>query len=117
MTADVVVLRPPAPPDELVYPNHVAFYEAFLAPIFPQLEDAEPGWCPQWRDHPAAENGVAALWRAWEILQQDPGPGQASWLANLAIPIMRELRDDDGPFRGCSPARHTPTAMSLPVTQ
>lgn len=113
MTAPVVI-RPPVPVDELVYADHVEFYERYLSQVFARDPEIEPGWCPEWREHPAAEAGVDALWRAWEQLQQDPGAGLASWWANLALPIMRELLDERGTFGGCSATRHTPTTRPLP---
>lgn len=112
----VVVLCPPADPDELVYPDHVRFYDEFLSLIYPQDPDGTPRWCPSWRAHPAADYAVMALWRAWEKLQQDTGPGQASWLANLAGPIMRDLTADPGPFTGCRADRHNPQTAALPRT-
>ena len=102
--------------------RHVEFYDRYLPRVFARDPEIESGWCPQWRDHPAAESGVDALWRAFEALQQDPGGGLASWWSNLAIPIMRELAipimrellDERGTFAGCSATRHTPTSRPLP---
>jgi len=113
VTAPIIV-RPPVAAEDLVYADWVQFYDQLLSQVFAQDPEREPGWCPEWREHPAAAFTVAALWRAFEQLQQDPGAGLASWLVNLAIPAMRELLDERGTFAGCSAERHTPTTRPLP---
>lgn len=95
-----------APP---VYGDHVEFFHQefrawFAEPSGGTRQRAE--WCPKWREHPEADRAVDALWRAWEVLQRDPGAGLAVWLANYAYPILDRLTDQGGTFAACARRKH-----------
>lgn len=95
-----------APP---VYGDHVEFFFQEFRAWFAEPNGGTRGraeWCPHWRDHPEADRAVDALWRAWEVLQRDPGTGLAVWLANYVYPIMDRVLDPGGTFAACSRSRH-----------
>jgi hypothetical protein len=64
-------------------------------------------WCPQWWSHPEALLRLEGLCRAFEDLRVEP-TGVSVWLRDHADYHLPMLTDPDGPFRGCSPDRHTP---------
>ena len=68
--------------------------------------------------HPEAVVRLEAMWRAWEKMRrEDPLAGIAKWFVEIGDPMMRELLDPDGPFKGCNETRHREKSedMSLPT--
>lgn len=108
-TASIAASNPPADdPDDLRYPNHVVFFQDFLAPAYARdLDSGLYKWCAKWRYHPEANERIDSLWRAYEIQSQDSGTGMAKWWVQWADPIMHKLMDPTGCFSGCGPTRHT----------
>ncbi len=80
-----------------------AFVEQFIAPTFERALNTTATWCPQWWRHDGAAVRLTALWLAWEH-QHATGEadGPAKWFAYYAGPIMREVMDPEGTFKGCS---------------
>lgn len=97
-----------------------AFVNDYLAQIARRrLNRATAVWCPNWWEHPEALIRLTALWRAFEILTQDPGLGMSTWWLHHADPHLRALMDpDQGPFAVCDPRDgHSSRPLGpLPVT-
>lgn len=106
---------PPAPAN--FYPDVAAFVAGFLAPAFGREwhdQDTERRWCSSWWLHTEAVIRLEALWKAWEVLRQDPGTGASSWLRDHADPALAALTSPLGPFARCKPGRHlTPPSLVL----
>lgn len=102
-----------------LYSSLSAWVEDYLSVIYSRRLGTRHVWCPHWWDHPEAVVRLEAMWRAWEHMRKsDAALGIAAWFTEVADPMMRELLDPDGPFKGCDPERHRPkpeTDMTLPV--
>jgi len=94
-------------------------------PMFDSLEEWIHGWllplyrrsldvsnavfCPEWWRHPEAYLRLDALWKSWEFNRRKPGTGMAVWLRDYCDYHMAVLmREQTGPFKGCSQERHNP---------
>lgn len=103
-----------------LYPCASAWVEDYLSVIYWRRLGSRHIWCPCWWAHPEAFVRIEGMWRAWEQMRQDDAAmGISSWFTTVADPMMRELLDPDGPFKGCDPTRHRPKAatdMTLPIT-
>lgn len=65
---------------KLFFPNLEVFVTDFLVhhyarPLDPMSHDKELTWCSSWWAHTEAVSRLSALWRAWETLRLDAGPG------------------------------------------
>lgn len=106
-----------APP--LQFPTLDAFVEGFIALIYERpTAGTSASWCPQWWSHDEAVFRLTALWQAWESMHVAEGPlAPAKWLTYYADPIMGQLFNPEGCFKGCSmdkghrPARPHPEGM------
>ncbi|MQY21716.1 DUF4913 domain-containing protein [Nocardia macrotermitis] len=94
------------------------FVEEYLRFVY-QRQVSDPNgmaWCPQWWKHAEAVLRLDAVWRSWERLRLDPGPGLTLWFLDHADPQMRRIFDHRGPFRYCSVRHgHRDTLEPLPV--
>jgi len=109
----------PAPaPAELYYATVEAFVRDFLVLTYRRPVSATSAtWCAQWWCHPEAVLRLEALWRSWEHLRQDPTTGSSVWLRDHADRHMGVLLSSDGPFKGCTPEKHSERPLApLPVT-
>lgn len=102
------------------FPNLEVFVTEYLVhhyprPVDPMGHQKEFTWCSSWWAHTEAVSRLNALWRAWETLRLDPGTGMSDWWRIHADPTMRALFYNNGPFKGCTIAKHAPTASALPV--
>ena len=93
---------PPPPPAPDQYSSYVDFYDQELRWLYQRNLDAGYGWCPQWRMHSEAVQRVTAMHMAWEVAWRDGGSARALWWVNVADPMMRELFNLEGTFKGCS---------------
>ena len=80
-----------------------AFMDQFLS-VATEVRTGGPiAWCPKWWAHPEAVLRLTALWRAWETLRLEPGPGMSTWWTLHFDPHMRLLTDAErGPFAHCT---------------
>lgn len=105
---------------QTLYDSAAAWVEGYLSLVYWRRLGTRHVWCPKWWAHPEAVVRVEGMWRAWEKMRQaDAALGIASWFTEVADPMMRELLDPDGPFKGCSPDHHRSkpeTGMTLPVS-
>ncbi|MFI7482410.1 DUF4913 domain-containing protein [Kocuria sp. M1R5S2] len=105
---------------KLVYANVAEFVTEHLAYQYRRDIDLAGRsttftWCAQWWRHEEAVSRLTGLWRAWESLRTDPTTGLAVWWRDYADPIMRVLFDEKGPFHGCTPRKHAPKGIPLPL--
>ncbi|GGX36585.1 DUF4913 domain-containing protein [Streptomyces chryseus] len=94
-------------PPPLYYKTLEEFVIDFLGPVIRrQISNTTQLWCPKWWLHPEALSRLAALWRAWEHLRNEPALGMSTWWLHHADPHMRALMHPDlGPFAMCSPEK------------
>lgn len=95
----------PVPP---VFTSVDAWVDGFMAGVFRRPFGGEVRWCTSWRSHPEAVLRLEAMWRAWEVLQQDDGLGLSRWLLNHFDPSFAVLTNRSGPFARCAVDRHVP---------
>ncbi|MER8041920.1 DUF4913 domain-containing protein [Streptomyces sp. NPDC094032] len=102
---------------QFIYRSLDAFVTEYLCVVVRRpVGGGHLAWCPEWWQHPEAIARLAALWRAFEYLSQDPGLGMTSWWLHHADPHLAALmHPDKGPFAYCSgPDGHTDTLGELP---
>jgi len=103
----------------LLYESAAEWVEHYLSLVYWRRLGTRHTWCSQWWLHPEAVVRLEAMWRAWEKMRrEDPMTGIARWFIDVCDPMMRELLDPDGPFKGCIETRHrqkTDAEMGLPV--
>jgi len=101
-----------------LYATSVEWVEGYLAVVYWRRLGPRYIWCRYWWAHPEAVVRLEAMWRAWEKMRrEDPLAGIAKWFVEIGDPMMRELLDPDGPFKGCNETRHREKSedMSLPT--
>ena len=101
-----------------LYATSVEWVEGYLAVVYWRRLGPRYIWCRYWWAHPEAVVRLEAMWRAWEKMRrEDPLAGIAKWFVEIGDPMMRELFDPDGPFKGCNETRHREKSedMSLPT--
>jgi len=82
----------------------------WLLPLYRRsLDVSNAVFCPEWWRHPEAYLRLDALWKSWEFMRRKPGTGMAVWLRDYCDYHMAVLmREQTGPFKGCSHERHNP---------
>ena len=99
------------------FPDLATFVSELLAPMYRRSTAANSvTWCAEWWRHGEAIARLHALWRAWEHLRLDPATGMSVWFSDHADHHMRVLLDAEGPFKGCTPEKHSDRLAALPVT-
>lgn len=88
----------------LYFANLEEFVNRFVRFVWARkLSPSSTVWCDQWWKHDEAQYRLEALWRSFEVMRvESPQSGPASWLINVADPIMSALMDPTGTFRSCS---------------
>lgn len=86
---------------ELLYPDAPTWFEDYLSYLYRRdLGRSTTLWCERWFDHPEALTRIQILWRSWEAGRQDDTmTGPATWLVNIADPMMHELISTEGTFK------------------
>lgn len=76
-------------------------------------------WCASWWQHPEAVSRLDAVRRAGEVLLSQGGAYPSLWWREHVDHHLLMLLSPDGPFAGCSPAKHAPAsplpAMRIPA--
>jgi hypothetical protein len=96
---------------QLCFASVYEFVREFLASAYARWNRESPEqkggarWCEYWWRHPEASSRLDGLWRAYEQLRRDPGPGLSIWWRDHADPCMAQLMSPTGPFQHCIPAR------------
>lgn len=89
------------------FTDFVDFFTNFMAPTFGREFAGDAiHWCPQWWKHHEANKVMTELWRSYEAHRapddpSEPTSEQAEWLVMFAYPLMAQLWDQYGTFRGC----------------
>ena len=102
-----------------LYPNVYEFVAEFIAPLYANdVRDQRTDfrWCSKWFHHTEAVARLEAVWKAFEVLRQDPGTGASVWFRDHADPCMAALTNPSGPFQQCSATKHH-CPPTLPLDQ